>query len=112
MTQQEADALVNQIMIGVQKVRSNMLEFNSEPNTDLLFELQPWLFGEKSLLIVLERLTHRIDQGGHVEPLELYNLLFVVHRWVPAVVLHGIATESPVPEADEQWMIDGFGEQA
>ena len=48
-------------------------------------EMWPWVFGDKCPLPVLVKILDSIDDGGTLVPLDYYNQMFILDRFMPEV---------------------------
>lgn len=101
-TDTERLGVVRAMLRAVQKLRSNSVEAHFGFDTPvtagdddpLLVDLQPWVFGSKSVLPLLDRIVTR----GRVSGEELYNLLVIAHRLQPSIALQATLLGSDLPE--------------
>ena len=52
---------------------------------ELAAEMWPWVFGDKCPLPVLVKILDNIDDGGTLAPMDYYNQMFILDRFMPEV---------------------------
>jgi len=85
--------LLTQIMVSVQKARSNLMEL--ELPESLLETTNPWLFGDQCILIAIEKLEECEDDmdliGG------IYNLLTIIDMFEPLIGMVAVTYGPALP---------------
>jgi hypothetical protein len=69
-------------------------------------ELWPWVWGDKSLLPILDKLIDKYDTTGELEPMDFHNIITVATQLEP-ILLGGGAEfhDSTFPrQAEIQWL--------
>lgn len=101
MTAVEAMAVVDRMVQVVTKMRSVGRETLGDTaiTQDLFEDLEPWVYGEKSILPKLAMLQDR----GNVTGPELYNLMYVAHHLAPYIAASALGMGDPLPEPDLAW---------
>ncbi len=106
MKQSVAIQHLRNLMIVAQRFKSISTEElerafgDKEAVASTLNYLHPWLYDEKkSIIIGLTKLLTLVDQGHPLAPMDFYNMMFVVDRFLPH--LNSIAPTMRVPEFPE-----------
>lgn len=87
-------ALVEKMLLSAQKARSNAVELDWLTDEDRVL-LAPWLFGEHTVMIALEKVV----EAGKVEPNTLYNLLVICKQLEPSVgLIHYVRWGEDLPD--------------
>ena len=107
MNRDEALAALRLMLTASQKARSTMLEsLGDDALAEKMAEdLNPWLFGKRSLVPKLVEYVSRVEAGAPIAGLDLFNFLYVAEQ-EPAIGLVAIALSEGegLPERDYAWM--------
>lgn len=87
MNQAEATEILRRLETSIAKSRSVLMETLGvdDPDEDsigmnILRDLNPWLFGEGSVLVPLHRLNERVRKGEALTPSDFVNIMWVAER--------------------------------
>jgi len=119
----ERDAIIHlrEFMLGLQRYRSIVMETVGADtaltgtgllgesvdglglSTEFAAEMWPWVFGDKCPLPALVKILDSVDGGETLAPLDYYNQMFILDRFIPEVkAVTNIRLEqariSPIPE--------------
>ena len=110
MKHSEAEAHIRGLMLGVQRMRSIVREElgveSDDTINDTLENLNPWVFGAKSILPALVKVLDRIDDGKQMTPQEFYNFVFIATDLEPelAIVTSVVADKDFPLLTDMNWL--------
>jgi len=84
LTQSHALDMLRGMLKLLLKARSSMREGAIDPN--VLEDLYPWLFGDKCVLPALSGVIDRAEQSGTLSPMDFFNQMTVLYRFMPTLV--------------------------
>ena len=93
MKEQEAVAHLRTYMYYLQKYRSFGKETFGPGSGELCFpegsmeRIWPWVWGEKCPLPALIKVLDNVDNGNPLAPLDYYNLMFILLRFTPELMI-------------------------
>lgn len=107
MDEKEARELLPKMISVFQKYRANAKESigDGEVEREVLAEISPYIFGEKSPLVLMDAM----EKSERIEAQSLWNLCYLIHQFIPEIVVAAniLGLEIPEPELDwiknEQW---------
>lgn len=106
MKHSEAVRHVRALAIGTQRARSIIRESSGDMSEEMLAGLNPWLFGKGCILLALNKVIDRVDDGGEMTPNEFFNFVTIATRLEPSLSIV-VATAGDVDfpfEADVKWV--------
>lgn len=119
MRQEEGLQVLRNILYSAQKSRSIMMERagvermsreEREIQERLWALTSPWLFDERKCVIpALSRIIDRVEAGGSLQPLDVYNFCTIAHKLEPMLRFPADITmrgreHLGVPEPDPAWL--------
>jgi len=119
MKQTEAIKHLRAFMIALQRYRSVTME-QLGPGTGelhlsekLAAEMWPWVFGDKCPLPTLSKLLANIDSGKPLVPMDYYNMMVVLDRFIPEVkvavnIQLGQGGHKPIPQGVSKDILKGW----
>ena len=104
MTQEEARGHLTAMMVAIQRYRSTVAEVTEiDVERRVNADLSPWIFGDRCPLPALVKILDR----DVIVPLDLYNMMYVLDRFIPEVKL---CSEYRWPVPDVSWVALRFEE--
>lgn len=96
MKKEEAIGHLREFVWALQRYRSIVMEtlgldpdYPSEEQLclteELAAEMWPWVFGEKCPLPVLAKIVDDAETSGELAPMDYYNMMTILHRFMPEV---------------------------
>ena len=95
MKQEEALGHLREMIWALQRHRSIVMEtlgpsLDHSPDElcltkELAAKMWPWVFGEKCPLPVLTKIIDDAETGGSLDPMDYYNMMFILDRFIPEV---------------------------
>lgn len=109
MDQENAVKIVNELLFGLQRVRSMTVEelticgFEEKTVKAVISDLIPWMYGDKGDAF-LKALAGVADKGV-VRGMELYNFMTILHRLDKALLMMvSVVCERAFPEPEISWI--------
>lgn len=87
MKKEEAAQDLRHMMIAIQKYRANIAELWGGQFDDVLANQWPWIFGDRCPLPAISKILNTYDKDGTLSPVDYYNMMVVLHRFMPEVTL-------------------------
>lgn len=93
MKEQEAISHLRSYMFWLQKYRSVGKENFGPSSGELCFlegsmeKIWPWVWGDKCPLPSLVKVLDNVDNGNPLAPLDYYNLMFILLRFIPELAI-------------------------
>lgn len=106
LTDAEALHIMRGLLFGVQKARSITFE-NGLTEADAAM-LDPWLFGPKCILPTIATIVSRFERGDEVPGGDIFNVLSLIERHSPTVLMATELHRWEIPDADIAWMAQTF----
>jgi len=104
VTQEEARGHLTAMMVVIQRYRSTVAEVTeTDVERRVNADLSPWIFGDRCPLPALVKILDR----DVIVPLDLYNMMYVLDRFIPEVKL---CSEYRWPVPDVSWVALRFEE--
>lgn len=108
MTLSRARELIHVLYLTALKTRSILQENHGHDTVGMVVveDLNRWLFGERNIVPLLERL----DSGAiPLTPMVFYNLMTIANKLTPIIALGALATwDTDLPTADPRWIAQGW----
>jgi hypothetical protein len=104
MTRLEALKHLRVMLFAVQKARSNLMEAvgDDETGNKVNSDLNPWLFGARSVLPSLVKYLDRIEAGAPINGSDFYNFMTIAAR-SPVIAVTAMTGDDVLPEPDMSW---------
>ena len=105
MKKEEAAQDLRHMMISIQKYRANIAELWGGQFDDTLAEQWPWIWGDRCPLPALSKILDTYDRDGTLTPADYFNMMTVLHRFMPEVMPVFAMLDAKVPPEPkfQQW---------
>jgi len=96
MKKSKAAKHLTQYMQTFQKYRSTSLG-EVGLSEEVAGEVWPWVFGEKCSLPILAKIIGNYEADGSLTPLDYYNQMYILYRFMPGVLAACMLTHDGFP---------------
>ena len=86
MKKEDAAQDLRHMMIAIQKYRANIAELWGGSFDDILGQQWPWIWGDSCPLPAISKILDAYDKDGTLAPMDYYNMMIVLHRFIPEVI--------------------------
>ena len=98
MKKEDAAQDLRHMMICIQKFRANIAEMWGGAFDDILAKQWPWVFGDSCPLPALSKILDTYDRDGILAPMDYFNMMVVLHRFMPEVIPVFVMLGADVPQ--------------
>lgn len=111
MNQTEAREVLEDLLFCTQKARSDASEvlegvWSRETIENVLGDLEPWIFGTKSIVVPLSDYLEKVEKGRTIYGLEFYNWMWIASKEEAVNIVRLFTREARFPEPNLQWVTD------
>lgn len=105
LTRDQALTDLRTMLFAAQYARSNILESQGDDKiTQIVFtDLEPWLFGPKSIVPSLAAYIGRAEKGAPITGSEFYNFMWVAQKTPTITLAAEFVRGNPLPKPEMQW---------